>query len=147
MFQVRMGDNSRSKVSRHSCAFLVVELTSYPDSMSIAAISCLSSVQVARKFLSPVECLRATYMKYHIVTAALVRQMNQSKGWRVFYRKFNRRKPWQAVPRRKKCGRLYIKHSFTTILRKTYPIHVGAVALLLTTLQSSLSQIRCTYIA
>lgn len=150
MFQVRVDDNRRPQVSRPSCALLVLGLTVFLDNMFIAAISCLSSAQVARRLLSLVGCSHATYMQYPTVTAALVRPMSPSKGSRVFYRKFGRQKSRQAIPRRRICGRLYIPPSFLTILRTTYPIHVSPPPLSpkkRKTPRSSLFEVGCTYIA
>jgi hypothetical protein len=125
MFQVRVDDNPRSQASPPSCALLVVGLTVCLDNMFIASIFCLSSAQVARRLLSLVGCSRATYMRYHNVTAAFVRLMSPSKGSTVFYRKFDRQKSRQAIPMRRTCGRSYIPPSFPTILRTTYPVHVS----------------------
>jgi hypothetical protein len=104
---------------------LIVGLTVDLDNIFIAAIFCLSSARVARRILSPVRSLRATYMRSHVMTVAIVRRMSPSKALRIFYRKFDRQKPRQAMPRRKICGRLYIQPSFPMILGTRYPVPVS----------------------
>src|SRR4051812_44657406 len=105
------GGRQSTVSGKPSYALLVVGLTVCLDNMFIAAIFCLSSAQVVRRLLSLVGCSRATYVRYHIVTAALLRPMSLSKDSRVFYRKFDRQKSRQTVPRRRTCGGLYIPPS------------------------------------
>ena len=107
-----------------SCALLVVGLTIYLESMFIAAMFCLSSAQAAHRHLSLAGCSRATYMSYHIVTAALLRPMSPSEDSKVFYRKSDRQNSPQTVPRRRTCGGLYTPPAFPTIRRTTCPVHI-----------------------
>ena len=66
---------------------LILGLTIDLEYIFIAAISCLSSARVARRFLSLVRCSHATYMRHHVVTVSLMRRMSPSRASRVFHRK------------------------------------------------------------